>query len=170
MTWIATGIAVAGAAATIYGKHRKGQAAKGQDTGALREGAQGIATAEREVAWDEYTTDRNRAFEVASGAVAQAGDEGRKNMMSIFREGSAMIAKGGFAGSGQVTSMAREASTGVRDAQASVVAGAESDLAYKGKKMNLAQTKNLAAIEERLQGRLDEISTINDTYAEGFWS
>jgi|7_EtaG_2_1085326.scaffolds.fasta_scaffold176879_2 ABC-type Na+ efflux pump permease subunit len=170
MTWIATGIAVLGAGATVYGKHRKGQAAARQDTAALRAGANEVATAERELSWDEYTTDRNRAFEVAAGQVMQGAAEGSKNMMAIFKEGSAMVEKGGFAGSSQSESAVVEARANVRDEQENIVAGASSDLTFAGKKMNLQQTKNLAAIEERLQSRLDEISTINDSYSEGFWS
>ena len=49
MTWIATGIAVLGAGATVYGKHKKGQAAARQNTAALRAGANEVAGAEREL-------------------------------------------------------------------------------------------------------------------------
>ena len=107
---------------------------------------------------------------MAAGQVMQGAAEGSKNMMAIFKEGSAMVEKGGFAGSSQSETAVVEARANVRDEQENIVAGASSDLTFAGKKMNLAQTKNLAAIEERLQGRLDEISTINDTYSEGFWS
>jgi len=172
MTWIAVGIAVAGAGATVYGKHRKGMAAKNAASDLKKSitASKDIANAETKTAWKEYGLQRNQTLEQATGAVLASADSTRKNLMTINKQKESLIKAGGFAGSGEIDAQAELSSEDLRASHEGSIAGVESQVGSEVEKMSLQQSKNLAQIEERLQSKLAEIETIPDSYSEGFWS
>lgn len=169
MSWIATTLAVASFGMDLYGRHKKGKTAAGQDISGMKKAATGVKDAETKSAWEEYSIQKQQQFDDIQGNVMASADESSKSLMKAFLEQSTLAEGTGFAGSGAVDTAIATSKKDIRERHSGVIESLEKGYTYTSRAMDLSQQKSLAQIEQRFQSKLDEISSINSTYSEGFW-
>lgn len=166
---VGAGVAVIGAGLNIGGKLYSGAQAGKVDNRAAQRGAQGIAAEERALAGREFgaaMTGLQSNFDLGmKGAGLKAG----QSLTSLSQSMSGAYSKSGFATSGQIAQQGVTGKKNVWDSFNLKQEGMQSTLDLGKERASISQQKSLGAIEQRLQGRLDQISMTPDTFGEGFW-
>jgi hypothetical protein len=169
MSWVGVGVAAGSLALNVGGRVAAGMATSGVDSTGAVSGAEGIATEERALTQRDYQsslTGLKSSFALGQkGLGLQAG----KSLMSLNQNVSSAYRKAGFATSGQITQQKGFGKKSVWDTFKLKQEGLQSSLDIGKERASIAQQKSLGAIEQRLQGRLDQISMTPDTFGEGFW-
>tara|TARA_R110002020_G_scaffold256273_2_gene469905 strand:+ start:598 stop:1311 length:714 start_codon:yes stop_codon:yes gene_type:complete len=167
--WIPAAIAAVGLGMKLFGMYKAGKAAEDVDSSGAVDAAEGVAQAETETAWESYMADRSQQFTSSIGKVVGAAKQTASSVMDIFNKKESVNESTGLVSSGEVDDQYDNASSQVRDDYKSTTNQFQSEYDYTGNKMNIAQSKELASIEERFQSRLAEIERVPDTFREGFW-
>jgi len=166
--WVAGTIA-AGTVLNIGGRMASGSAAANVDTDAQEQAAMGVAKEERLLA--------SRGFTNAIAGLEHKYDMGMetsslkagKSLFELSGQVAGAYKKSGMATVGQIEQKREYGEKSVFDIFKLQKKDYSAQLEMGTERADIAKQKQLGAIEQRLQQRLDQVASTPDSYWEGFW-